>query len=173
MKVQSVGNYDCQRKKDVNFKAVVMKRDAFNLLNILFPNSGILHSVRDKKFSFLHLSGQAEGFRNLYLTTKELEQTEQIARGTNSYEPYEYLLDLRTQAMSLGPKKSQTDISREDGIYTVQHIIKAIKDNTFWDVLAFKDFPKRSYDDLKRPIKRYWQLPKRLLRAIMPPYGNN
>lgn len=143
MKVQSVGNCDCQRKKDINFEAILMKKNAFSFLNKLFEGKQVMHSVRDQAFHF-STPGARDGCKNLYLTQQEFEEANRLNNPKDCMPLFDYLFKIREVARDAGPKET-------NGIHTVAHIKQAIQKGTFYSNEFFSGFPK--IENLKDRLK--------------------
>lgn len=117
MKVQCITNYDYQRKQDVNFKAILAKRNAFNLLDALFQ--GKFQSVRDLTF---HLGPKTEKakFSDLYITAKEAEGLRMLDCEKGDF------TKLGNYLTALSKKAGKS------GTYTVRRIRKAIREGTLF-----------------------------------------
>lgn len=154
MRIQSVGNYDCQRKNDVNFEAILMKRNAFCFLNKLFKGKQVLRSVRDEAFHFSS-PGARDGCRNLYLTQQEFEVAKGLDDEKDFFPLFNYLFKLREAARDVGPKET-------NGLYTVAHIKQAIQQKTFDENKLFSSFPKveNLQDRLKLSFRFAQAMPK-------------
>lgn len=152
MRIRSVGNYDCQRKKDINFEAVLMKRNAFCFLSKLFEGKQVLRSVRDEAFHF-STPGARDGCKNLYLTQQEFEVAKSLDDEKDFTPLFDYLFKIREAARDAGPKET-------NGLHTIADIKQAIQKGTFYDNEFFSSFPK--VEDLKDKLD--W--PFKLSQAI-------
>lgn len=113
MKVQSVGNYDCQRKNDVNFEALLLDKKAAKLVRALLPDS--MHSVSRVTCELKPLQ-RGQFAKNLFLTNKEYLDVVQISC-QNGNSPFDYLMRLQ-------------EVAETAGIYDVARIRQAILSKT-------------------------------------------
>jgi hypothetical protein len=149
MKIQSVSNYDCQRKKDVNFESLLMKGNAFELVDAFFPRA--LSSVADGTWGLKPC--QHKEFDALFLTQQESQEASLIGcgnGGTNGV--YDYFTKLKEKAMT-------------SGTYTVSRIREAIRDGTFHGDANFADF--KPVANLHAKVEKHCSIGGKIRRGLL------
>lgn len=147
MKIQSVGNCDCQRKKDVNFSAVLMKRNAFEFIERVFPKA--FTSVEDGTWNLS--SHQKSKFADLFLTPQEANEARIIDCGSESLPP-EKRIGIFAHFSNLAEK------AKAAKTYTVERLKVAIESETLYKDENFSNLPIKPYSMLKAELKEHFSL---------------
>lgn len=150
MKVQCVSNYDCQRKKDVNFSALLMECSAFKLVDKFFPKA--LSSVAEGTWGLK--PHQHNEFRDLFLTPQESQMAslKGCGDGGSVRAVYDYFVDLKKKAM-------------DSGLYTVSRIREAVKSGTFYQDSNFAKFER--VENLQAKVENYCSITGRFKRGLL------
>lgn len=153
MRIQSVGNNDCQRKKDVSFEALLMKKNAFRLVDAFFPK--VLSSASDGAWGLK--PHQHKEFRDLFLTPQESQKASSIGCGEgNPKGVYDYFVGLKEKAM-------------KSGIYTVSKIREAVRNGTFYQDSNFVGFSP--VKNLQAKVEKYCNVGGILQRTACSVFG--
>lgn len=162
MKVQCVGNYDCQRKKDVSFSGLLLDRKAAKLVNALLPNS--MHSVTKVTCELQPL--QRKLFvKNLFLTEHERSTVVKISC-QDGKSPFDYLTQLQNMAQTAGiydvARIRQAILSKTENTN-----ILALRGNVSGDELVTR---LTTYDSWKQKAKAFFSmfLPKGKVKSLQP-----
>lgn len=150
MRIQSVEQNNCQRKKDVNFEALLMERNAFKLVDEFFPRA--LVSVADGTWGLK--PHQKKGFGDLFLTQQESQRASLIGCGNGDIDGvYRYFSQLKYYA-------------DYKGFYTVSRIREAIRNGTFYkEDSNFADF--NPVANLQAKVEEYCSIGGKLKRGLL------
>lgn len=141
MRIQSIEQNNCQRKNNVSFRALLIRKSAFNLIDALFCDS---FKLATDMSTILKPAERAE-FSGLALVRSEQGKLSEANHTGIADEVKKCLRKMKKSAS-------------ESGMYTVQRIKDAIANKNLFNDPNFNEVPPKSYEELSDKVRELYSL---------------